>query len=165
MCISLAARQPSTSTDESQPLVIPFPQSFTEGFDPSQSKARGAISWNTLFSTSHLAAGIASLPSDGSGTLGLHRHVQPELYYMLSGAAVVEIEGKRHRVTKGMTIFVPGDAEHGVVQDVSKGGDVCTWLYVFPSSFEEVEYRFRSEGAYGETIGKGDDGKVVKAKL
>jgi quercetin dioxygenase-like cupin family protein len=67
---------------------------------------------------------------------------------MLSGAAVVEIEGTRHRVVKGMTIFVPGDTEHGVVQDVSKEGEMCTWLYVFPSSFEGVEYRFRSEYAY-----------------
>lgn len=59
-----------------------------------------------------------------------------------------------------MTVFVPGDVEHGVRNE---GGEEFRWLYVFPGKFEEVEYRFREEGEYevGEKEGKG----AVKAKL
>lgn len=84
---------------------------------------------------------------------------------MLSGACVLEIEGKQFNVEKGMTIYIPGDAEHGVTKDLSEEGDVCRWLYVFPSRFEDVEYRFRSEGAYGDIAVQDGSGKVMKAKL
>lgn len=69
---------------------------------------------------------------------------------MLSGAIIFEVEGVRHRLEKGMTVFVPGDAEHGVIRDVSGEGEVCRWLYVFPSAFGDVVYKFGSEGAYGK---------------
>ena len=64
-----------------------------------------------------------------------------------------------------MTIFVPGDAEHGVVKDLSEEGEVCRWLYVFPSKFEDVVYKFRSEGAYGDVAVQDGTGKPMKAKL
>lgn len=151
MCLATAGEPGST------PLFIPLPTSFSEGFGPDQAPTRGTTTWQTLFSTPHLCAGIASLPPDRTGTLGVHRHKQPELYFMLSGTAIVQVEGKRHRLEKGMSMYVPGDAEHGVVGDESPEGEVCRWLYVFPSRFEDVDYRFRSEGAYGDDY--------VKAKL
>lgn len=49
--------------------------------------------------------------------------------------------------------------------DGSENGEVCRWLYVFPSRFEDVEYKFRSEGAYGDGAMKGGNGEGVKAKL
>ena len=150
MCISIA-QTPSHSQSQ-PPLIIPLPAAYTECFPPSQASTRGTTTWNTLFSTPNLAAGIASLPPDRSGTLSLHRHAQPELYHVLSGCMIVEIEGVRHRVEKGMTLFVPGDAEHGVMADASEKGEVCRWLYVFPGKFEDVVYRFRSEGAYGDGV-------------
>lgn len=42
-----------------------------------------------------------------------------------------------------MTVFIPGDAEHGVFND---GDEELRWLYVFPGAFEDVVYRFRCEG-------------------
>jgi hypothetical protein len=64
---------------------------------------------------------------------------------------VVEIEGRRHRVGVGMTVYIPGDAEHGCFASAGGNGEEgCKWLYVFPDKFEGVEYRFRSEGAYEE---------------
>lgn len=84
---------------------------------------------------------------------------------MLSGAAIIEIGGKQHRLERGMTVFVPGNAEHGVLQDVSLETDVFRWLYVFPSSFEDVVYKFRSEGAYVDNASGSLDRRTPKAKL
>lgn len=58
---------------------------------------------------------------------------------------MVEIEGVRHEVSKGVTVFIPGDAEHAVFNE---GGEELRWLYVFPGAFGDVVYRFRCEGGY-----------------
>lgn len=123
------------------------PESFTEPL-------RGNTTWHTLLSapntpTSSLSAGVAVCPSNG--TLALHRHRQAEIYYILSGTGEVEIEGKRQRVSQGMVLWIPGDAEHGVF---CGGDETLKWLYIFPEgSFENVIYRFRHEmgtAEYGE---------------
>jgi quercetin dioxygenase-like cupin family protein len=149
MCLSSSTSTPLT------PSIIPLPTTFPESF-PSTLSARGSTTWHTLFS-SQLSAGIASCPP--LGYLGLHRHTQPELYYVIAGRGVVEIEGEMYHLEKGMTVFIPGDAEHGVRNEDLED---FRWLYVFPGAFEEVEYRFRAEGAYGT---KTESGNGVKAKL
>ncbi|KIW05695.1 uncharacterized protein PV09_03556 [Verruconis gallopava] len=136
MCLSAPTATPLS------PAVVRPPTSFLESFPASQS-SRGSVTWTTLFST-QLAAGVASCPP--RGFLGLHKHTQPELYHVLSGRGVVEIEGAAYELEKGMTVFIPGDAEHGVRNE---GAEDFRWLYVFPGRFEDVEYRFRAEGAYG----------------
>jgi quercetin dioxygenase-like cupin family protein len=81
--------------------------------------------------------------------------MQPELYHILSGRGIVEIEGSRHKVMEGTTIFIPGDAEHGVY---NPGTADFRWLYVFPGKFEDVVYQFRHEGVY-------EGGDKLKSKL
>ncbi len=90
------------------------------------------------------SAGIALCPP--LGYLGLHKHTHPELYYVLSGEGIVEIEGENYQLEKGMTVLIPGNAEHGVRNE---GVDDFKWLYIFPGQFEDVEYMLRAEGAYG----------------
>ncbi|KAF2141919.1 uncharacterized protein K452DRAFT_358424 [Aplosporella prunicola CBS 121167] len=106
---------------------------------------RGNTAWRTLLSasttsTTSLSAGVAVCPSNGS--LALHRHAQAEIYYILSGAGEVEIDGQRHSVSKDMIVWIPGDAEHGVFC----GEEELEWLYVFPEGrYEDVVYRFSGE--------------------
>lgn len=112
------------------------PSSFTE-------PDKGNATWHTLVSSpstpsTSLSAGIATCPAKGS--LALHRHKQAEIYHILSGTGEVEVDGKRRRVSTGMTIWVPGNAEHGVFCGDS---EELRWFYVFPEgSFEDVVYRF-----------------------
>jgi mannose-6-phosphate isomerase-like protein (cupin superfamily) len=134
------------------PAIIPSPKEFLESFSSDQT-SRGNTTWKTLISSS-LSAGIASCPPKSKtscpsspGFLAAHKHTQAELYYILSGRGTVEIEGAKHEVNLGMTVFIPGDAEHVVY---NHGDEDFRWLYVFPGAFEDVVYRFRCEGAYSE---------------
>jgi mannose-6-phosphate isomerase-like protein (cupin superfamily) len=141
------------------PAIIPPPEDFLESFPPDQS-ARGNTTWKTLISSS-LSAGIASCPphsqsscpstsssTSKAGFLAAHKHTQAELYYILSGRGIVEIEGVKYNVSPGMTVFIPGDAEHAVY---NHGDENFRWLYMFPGPFEDVVYKFRCEGAYGKS--------------
>lgn len=104
---------------------------------------KGNATWHTLLSapatpSTSLSSGIAVCPANGS--LALHRHQQAEMYYFLSGTGEVEVDGKRQRVAKGMTVWIPGNAEHGVFCGEN---EQLRWLYVFPEArFEDVVYRF-----------------------
>ncbi|KAI1068305.1 hypothetical protein LB507_004197 [Fusarium sp. FIESC RH6] len=104
----------------------------------------GNVVWQTLLSNLNTTAnpmcvGIATCPSNGS--LALHQHTQPELYYVLGGSGQVEIDGVRHDVAEGSVLWIPGDALHGVFCGPE---ETLKWLYVFPEGrFEDVKYRFQ----------------------
>jgi quercetin dioxygenase-like cupin family protein len=71
------------------------------------------------------------------GSLHTHRHAQPEAYLVLSGAAVVTIEGNARTVGPGFAVFIPGNALHSVE---ATGGSELRLAYVLAAdSFDEVE--------------------------
>jgi mannose-6-phosphate isomerase-like protein (cupin superfamily) len=44
-----------------------------------------------------------------------HTHETAEnIYYILKGQGVVELNGKRHLIGPGMVIFIPAGVEHGI---------------------------------------------------
>ena len=60
------------------------------------------------------------------------------------------IDGVVSRVQAGSTVFIPSDAEHGIV---NTGPADLRWFYVFPTgSFGDVVYRFTEDE--GEAKGK-----------
>ncbi|KAF0322545.1 cupin 2 conserved barrel domain protein [Colletotrichum asianum] len=104
----------------------------------------GNVTWQTLLSrpdtlTDSMCAGLTTCPPEGF--LALHQHTQAEIYYILSGTGSVEIDGKRHAVSGGSILWIPGDAVHGVF---CGPGETLHWLYVFPEArFEDIIYRFQ----------------------
>lgn len=104
---------------------------------------RGVLSFRTLFSggstpTRSLTAGVTELRP--GGWLGLHRHTPAEVYHVVDGEGVVLLDGSEHRVTAGSSVFIPGDAEHGIR---NTGSGRLRVFYAFAvDSFDEVEYRF-----------------------
>jgi oxalate decarboxylase/phosphoglucose isomerase-like protein (cupin superfamily) len=65
------------------------------------------------------------------------------VYHVLSGSGIVTVEGKDYQVAKGSSVFVPGDAEHGVRNESE---EEFRWFYVFATdSFGDVVYRFTGE--------------------
>lgn len=104
----------------------------------------GNVVWQTLLSSPNatsaaMCAGIATCPPNG--TLALHQHAQPEMYYVLSGFGQVEIDGVRHDVKEGSVLWIPGNAMHGVFCGPN---ETLKWLYVFPEGqFENIHYRFK----------------------
>lgn len=115
--------------------------------------ASGTVSWKTLISapqtlTDTLTAGIATCAPGTStfcgGNLKPHRHAQAELYHVTQGKGIITVDGVQYEVSKGSVVWIPGDAEHGIV---NVGGEDLVWLYVFAvSGFGEVVYRFGQPG-------------------
>ncbi|KAJ5085383.1 hypothetical protein N7532_010154 [Penicillium argentinense] len=131
-----------------KPTIIPSTHTKATPPESFPTSEYGTLTWHTLLSTpttqtSDLSAGIAVCPM-GTGHLCAHRHTQAEIYYILEGEGDVTIDGVVSRVGKGDTVFIPSDAEHGIV---NTGPRELRWFYVFPTaSFGDVVYRFSGEG-------------------
>jgi quercetin dioxygenase-like cupin family protein len=106
--------------------------------------ARGDVSWVTLLSgditpTHAMSAGVAEFMPHG-GCLKPHRHAQPEIYFILQGTGILSVDGRETIVTAGDTVFIPGDAEHGIRNETDAD---LRLFYVFPTdSFADIVYRF-----------------------
>lgn len=111
--------------------------------------SRGSVQWRTLLSadrtpTRALTMGVAELPPGEAQALALHRHRQPEAYYVLAGKGEVVVSGECHAVQAGSAVFLPGDAVHAAR---NTGNEVLRILYVFAADgFDEIEYEFVESG-------------------
>ncbi|KGO64813.1 Cupin 2, conserved barrel [Penicillium expansum] len=149
-------------TQRPKPTILPSSYTQTTSPETFPTPTHGDVSWHTLISSpqtesTDLCAGIAICPPN-TGHLCAHRHTQAELYHILAGEGDVTIDGVTSRVRAGSTIFIPSDAEHGIV---NTGTVDLRWFYVFPTgSFGDIVYRFKEDGKDGGE-GKGTE----KAKL
>ncbi|WP_158817967.1 cupin domain-containing protein [Methylocapsa sp. S129] len=107
---------------------------------------RGRLSFHTLISgestpSDGLVAGVAIV--EPGGALALHSHAQPEIYFVLEGAAIVTIEGVERTVSPGAAVFIPGAARHSVRNAFDK---TFRFFYVFPADrFDQIQYNFVDE--------------------
>lgn len=105
---------------------------------------RGSVAFYTLLSsditpTDSMCAGVAEI-APGGGSRQLHRHAEPEIYYMLEGTGVMSIDGTDTVVAAGDVIFIPGNTEHGLRNETDAP---VRLFYVFPTGrFGDVVYRF-----------------------
>lgn len=105
--------------------------------------ARGHLSFRTLIdgdvtATTGLTFGTATLAA--GDWLALHRHAQPEIYYILSGSGTMTIDGVPREVAAGTGVFIPGNAEHAIR---NAGPAALRFLYAFAvDGFSEVHYVF-----------------------
>lgn len=134
----------TTNTTSPQPFHVSYSELVNTEPESFDNPSQGQLFWHTLVSApstppSKLTAGICVCPSR-TGSLSLHRHDQAEIYHVLDGRATVTINGTKHDVEKGSTLFIPGNAEHGVVNN---NDEDFRWFYVFAAdSFSEIVYRF-----------------------
>ena len=135
-----------------RPVVIHEDECEMEGWGEGQS-GRGSIRWRTLLSgdrtpSQSLTCGVAEIEPGEDGWFSVHRHAQAEVYHYLSGRGVMTVDGVEHSVRGGSTVFIPGNAKHGVR---NTGEEPLRFFYVFEAdSFEEVEYEFEGEGSSAE---------------
>ena len=114
-------------------------------------QGHGTVTWRTLISSdrtpsSDFLLGWAEFPPNG--VLHLHRHEPPEFYLCLAGSGIVTIDGCEHRLAVRTAVYVPGNAEHGVIA----GHDGLTFAYGFAKdSFADINYVF-SEQSHLETV-------------
>jgi mannose-6-phosphate isomerase-like protein (cupin superfamily) len=143
-----------SSTKETKPIIISPTYTETTPSESFLDSSYGVVSWHTLFSqpqtpSSDLSAGIAVCPP-GSGHLCAHRHEQAEIYYIIEGDGEVTIDGVNSQVTKGSSVFIPSNAEHGIA---NTGSADLRWFYVFPTgAFGNVVYRFTKDENVGAKL-------------
>ena len=107
---------------------------------------RGQVGFRTLLggeetATDSFTAGVTEMQP--GGWLGLHRHEPSEVYYIVQGDGLLEIDGEQRAVGAGSTVFIPGDAEHGIR---NTGEEPLRFFYAFAvGSFADIEYRFTAE--------------------
>ena len=120
-------------------------QSIKDTFTGSEIDRGSGFDWQTLVSASKtpsnsLTTGIATCAPNG-GCLCVHTHPQAELYHIIQGEGMIELDGVEHFVEKGSVIYIPGNAQHGI-RNLSKTQEL-TYLYVFAiDDFEEVQYHY-----------------------
>ena len=99
--------------------------------------------WKLIFSgcrtpTEAMSFGLAEFPP--GGVLPLHHHAPAEIYHVLDGEGLTEIEGEPHRLGAGVSLFIPANARH---RTSNTGPGPLRFLFVFPTdSFEEIVYHF-----------------------
>lgn len=104
---------------------------------------RGSLAFRTLFSsdrthTHTMTTGVADLRPNG--WFGRHRHLTPEVYYLIEGSGVIVLDGVEHRVGGGSAVFIPGGVEH---ETRNTGAGLLRFFYVFAhDSFLDVDYDF-----------------------
>ncbi len=76
---------------------------------------KGLVYWKTLVSgdvtrSRALTMGIAKIPPGEA--LRKHRHGQPEIYLVLDGTGIVEIDSKAPSVRARSTVYIPRNPPH-----------------------------------------------------
>jgi quercetin dioxygenase-like cupin family protein len=111
--------------------------------DDPELAVRIGTRWRLIFSgrrtpTEAMTVGLAEFPP--GAVLPLHHHAPAEVYNVLEGDGLAEVEGESHRLRAGVSLFIPADARH---RTTNTGAGPLRFLFVFPTdSFEEVVYHF-----------------------
>lgn len=127
----------------SKPSVRPYVLSKQEinalPLEDFSDKTKATGGWRNIFSspdtpTDSLTIGIANFPprtKSQESFEALHRHKQAEFYYVLSGQAIVKIDGVDYEVASGHALFIPGDAEHGLWNTSYEEEFVLFWGFCY----------------------------------
>ncbi|KAF2774464.1 hypothetical protein EJ03DRAFT_347064 [Teratosphaeria nubilosa] len=115
------------------------------------------VRWKTLISSDKtpskdLTAGIATLPprrenqpASAGGNIAPHRHRQAEVYIVVSGEAIVNVDMLEYPVSAGSVVFVPGGAEHAVRN--TSLTEEFVWYFCFAADkFGDVRFLYRNDG-------------------
>jgi quercetin dioxygenase-like cupin family protein len=120
---------------------------------------RSPVRWKDLIghtrgASQALSLGVAEIPP--RATLARHRHAIPEIYYVLSGAGSVEVDGIDYPAAAGSAIFIPGGALHAFSNTCAA---TITFVYVFPvDAFADLIYMFDETYSAPTADAHGSDG-------
>lgn len=104
---------------------------------------RGRVRFTTLFSadrtpTETMTSGLADIPAGDH--FAAHRHTPAEIYHVLEGEGVVQLDGEEVDVGPGTAVFIPADCEHGIR---NTGTTALRVFYVMAvDALPQVDYRF-----------------------
>jgi len=114
-----------------------------ETWDDPDLAARSAVRWRLILSgsrtpTTAMSMGLAEIAP--GGVLPLHHHAPAEVYHVVGGEGLAEVEGAPHALHPGVSLFIPGGARHRTTNTAARP---LRFLFVFPTDrFEDVTYHF-----------------------
>jgi quercetin dioxygenase-like cupin family protein len=113
-----------------------------QSWPADQVPERGQIMWKTLLDDAaqgaNMVMGVARLRKGES--LERHRHAEPESYFGLGGRGIVTVDGVEHSIEAGTLVFIPGNAQHRIVNTEDEELQI---LYAFAvGDFHNIVYRF-----------------------
>lgn len=79
-----------------------------------EERAASGRPWLSFLKVPSLSTGLYVLPKGGHD--GQSPHERDEVYYVISGRAVLEVDGERTAVKEGAVIFVKAHVEHRFVE-------------------------------------------------
>ena len=87
------------------------------------------------FGSHTLQLNHAALKPGGVITPGSHRAPYDEVYYIIRGSGIVQLDGVDHDVESDTLIYIPAETLHGVVNTSEK--EDLEWLTVWAGTPEE----------------------------
>ncbi len=114
-----------------------------EGWADPALRAKSPVRWRLLVGAErtpsrHLTVGTCEIPP--GATLLLHHHVPAEVYYVLDGEGVSEVDGATTPLAAGTALYVPPNARH---RTRNTGSRPLRFLWIFPTdSFGEIAYHY-----------------------
>ncbi len=112
-------------------------------YDEGEEGLDGVIRWKTLISqpkteTKGLSCGILEMPP--GSVMGPHYHAPQEIYYVIDGWGVLQIDTEIKEVAAGSVVYIPQNMVHGVK---NMGDELLTLLWIFPTdSYYDIEYLY-----------------------
>jgi mannose-6-phosphate isomerase-like protein (cupin superfamily) len=89
---------------------------------------------------------VTEVRIEPGGSQRVHEHAPEQMYFILEGRGVMEVDEEKHVVGEGDCVFVPSGARHGIV---NPGPDRLRYLSAAAPSFSEKELKAWSLGPEG----------------
>ncbi|HEV8673982.1 MAG TPA: cupin domain-containing protein [Methylomirabilota bacterium] len=126
-----------------RPAVVREAECPWEGWTDPALHAKSPIRWKLLVGAERtpsrsLTVGTCEIPPGAS--LLLHHHAPGEVYYVLDGEGVSEIDEVTTPVGPGTTLYIPPDARH---RTRNTGSRPLRFVWIFATdSFGEITYHY-----------------------
>ena len=131
---------------EVRPAVVREGDLAWEGWTDPLVRAKSPVRWKLLVGAERtpslgLTVGTCEVPPGAS--LLRHHHAPGEVYYVLEGEGVSEIDDVVAAVGPGTALFIPPNARH---RTRNTGPRPLRFVWIFPTdSFGEITYHYDEE--------------------
>jgi quercetin dioxygenase-like cupin family protein len=126
-----------------RPVVVREAEVAWEGWTDPAIHAKSPIRWKLLVGgertpSGALTVGTCEVPPGAA--LLRHHHAPGEVYYVVAGSGVSEIDGLVTEIGPGTALFIPPNARH---RTRNTGTTPLRFVWIFPTdTFGEITYHY-----------------------
>jgi mannose-6-phosphate isomerase-like protein (cupin superfamily) len=128
---------------DDRPVAVREDACPSDGFDDPAVRARSPVHWKLLVGAERtpsrgLTMGTCEVPPGAA--LLRHHHAPGEVYYVLEGEGVSEIDDLVTPIGPGTALYIPPNARH---RTRNTGTGPLRFVWIFPTdSFGEIAYHY-----------------------